>query len=414
METKVCTICKQEKDISHFHFRKDNGKYREQCIECRKEQNKIYRIKNQDKIKTRNKKKYAENAEEQKIKLKEYYKLNSDKIKVRTLEYYKKNKTKIGEARRKYTKERLKIDPLFKITRNLRNRLWVCLNRNDWKKDTNFAKYIGLKDQNELKTYIESLFEPGMTWENYGKTFHIDHIVPLNGAKTEEELYKLYHYTNLRPLWSKDNIVKGHKFDFKELTYIQPIDYKTAQDYVIKNHYLHRKSNFRYAFGLFIKANNKLVGVCIFGHTYHKQLRDMICGAEYSNQVIELTRLCIDDTMPKNTASYFVSKCLKRTEIKEKIIISFADTSQNHTGVIYQATNFIYTGKTRPVKEYAITGIDKHNISISKSTTVAQLKEKYGDRFHYVTRSIKHRYIYFRDKTLIQHLKIPTLPYPKP
>lgn len=47
-----------------------------------------------------------------------------------------------------------------------------------------------------------------MTWDNYGK-WHIDHIVPLVSAKTEEEMYKLCHYTNLQPLWALDNIKKG-------------------------------------------------------------------------------------------------------------------------------------------------------------------------------------------------------------
>mgnify|MGYP002132731409 FL=1 len=50
-----------------------------------------------------------------------------------------------------------------------------------------------------------------MTWDNYGD-WHIDHIIPLNSAQTEEDLYKLCHYSNLQPLWALDNLKKGSKY----------------------------------------------------------------------------------------------------------------------------------------------------------------------------------------------------------
>jgi hypothetical protein len=70
---------------------------------------------------------------------------------------------------------------------------------------------VGLSSE-ELKIYIESKFLEGMTWENYGlHGWHIDHIIPLSSVKTEDEIIKLCHYTNLQPLWAKDNLSKHNK-----------------------------------------------------------------------------------------------------------------------------------------------------------------------------------------------------------
>lgn len=64
----------------------------------------------------------------------------------------------------------------------------------------------------DFKKHLESLFTEGMTWENRGrKGWHIDHIIPLVRAKTEEEVLKLCHYTNLQPLWEQDNLRKSKK-----------------------------------------------------------------------------------------------------------------------------------------------------------------------------------------------------------
>jgi len=77
------------------------------------------------------------------------------------------------------------------------------------KKNTTFD-IIGCTPE-YLKEHIETQFTEGMSWELIGKYIHIDHIIPLCSAKTEEEIYKLCHYSNLQPLWAKDNLLKGTK-----------------------------------------------------------------------------------------------------------------------------------------------------------------------------------------------------------
>jgi hypothetical protein len=87
----------------------------------------------------------------------------------------------------------------------------------------NLTRYVYLKNGKhtdellgcsieELKNYLTSKFQKGMTWGNYGKGWHIDHIEPLCRAKTYKEFETLSHFTNLQPLWAEDNLSKGNKF----------------------------------------------------------------------------------------------------------------------------------------------------------------------------------------------------------
>ena len=65
-----------------------------------------------------------------------------------------------------------------------------------------------------IKIWIESKWLEGMSWDNHTVNgWHIDHVIPLASAKTEEEIYKLNHYTNLQPLWWYDNLSKGKKYE---------------------------------------------------------------------------------------------------------------------------------------------------------------------------------------------------------
>jgi len=121
--------------------------------------------------------------------------------------FFEKNKDEIYAKRR----ERIKTDPIYKMANLLRTRLSLAIKRKKWNRISSFRKYIGC-DLETLKSYIESKFKPGMTWENHTlKGWHIDHIVPLSSAKTVKELEKLCHYKNLQPLWYHENISKRAK-----------------------------------------------------------------------------------------------------------------------------------------------------------------------------------------------------------
>lgn len=60
----------------------------------------------------------------------------------------------------------------------------------------------------ELRQHLERLFRPGMVWGNY-RQWEVDHVVPLSAARDHHHLIELCHFTNLQPLWKRENLVKG-------------------------------------------------------------------------------------------------------------------------------------------------------------------------------------------------------------
>jgi len=123
---------------------------------------------------------------------------------------YNKNpevKAKKNEYAKKYNKYRRATDPLYKLKGNLRCRTTQAFRYKNYKKGTKTEELLGVSWEG-AKKHIERQFTKGMTWENHGD-WHIDHIYPLSKAKTESELIKLCHYTNLQPLWASENISKG-------------------------------------------------------------------------------------------------------------------------------------------------------------------------------------------------------------
>ena len=99
----------------------------------------------------------------------------------------------------------------FRLTKNLRSRLYHAIK--DDLKSGSAIESLGCSLE-QLKKYLESKFQPGMSWDNYSYTvWHIDHIIPLSSFNLTdiEELKKACHYTNLQPLWTIENLKKSNK-----------------------------------------------------------------------------------------------------------------------------------------------------------------------------------------------------------
>ena len=176
---------------------------------------------------------------------------------------------------------------------------------------------------------------------------------------------------------------------------VKQIAYQDTKDLILNVHYAHRMPSISYAYGLF--KGTELVGVCTYGRPPSSTLRAGVAGKENIDIVWELNRLVLKNNV-KNEASFFIGKTLKLLP-RPSIIVSFADTEQNHEGIIYRATNFMYTGLSAKRTDWKIKGKEHlHGISIADEFRGVQnraeaIREKYGDSFFLKERSRKHRYI---------------------
>ena len=197
--------------------------------------------------------------------------------------------------------------------------------------------------------------------------------------------------------------------------FVESIDNATAQEIVVARHYLHRKAPCSQAFGLF-NPQWQLQGVVMYGTPSSAPLRSGIAGPDEAFNVLELTRLWVDDDAPRNGESFLIGNSIKQCE--KEIIVSFADTSQQHLGVVYQATNWFYTGLSAKRTDWVVEGEDKHGHTWADKYTAQEMRDKFGDKFSLQPRSRKHRYIYInakgkRKKELLSKLLYKIEPYPK-
>lgn len=228
---KQCIKCGIVKELSFFAL--DRGRYRTECKECRNKYAKEYHQKNRDILL----KKMTEYREKNKHilypKQRECRKRKPEQYRLMRVNHYLKNREKVIAESRKYRKlnkdkitvrDRIrkaiyrKTSLQYKIKETLRSRFFKCLKKGLHKKSQKTLVILGCSIS-YLIEYLEKQFKDGMTWQNYGKNgWHIDHIRPCSSfdLSIPEEQQKCFHYSNLQPLWAKDNLEKGCKYQISE------------------------------------------------------------------------------------------------------------------------------------------------------------------------------------------------------
>ena len=184
---------------------------------------------------------------------------------------------------------------------------------------------------------------------------------------------------------------------------VKRIERSDCEPYILGIHYAKRWVSISFAFGLF--EDSELVGIITYGSPASPALCKGVCGEPFRKQVIELSRLALKNNK-KNEASILVGRSLRLLgKERDYIVVSYADTAHNHAGIVYQATNFLFTGTSKARTDIASKN-GKHP------------RHHAGDKSNRVYRSPKHRYITFVGnkrfcKSAKKALRYKELPYPK-
>lgn len=197
-EFKTCTQCNLRLPTSNFSKRTASADgLAHRCKYCVHKYSVKYRKRNKEIISEKGK---------------AYHENNKTKISKRKSQYYIENREYILKRNYAWESEAKQGKPLFALRKVLRSRTAEAFYRGGFSKNSKTAEMLGC-DWDFFLSHLQSKFTAGMTWENRGE-WHMDHIIPLSSAKTEEKLIALCHYTNLQPLWAADNLKKSDSLDW--------------------------------------------------------------------------------------------------------------------------------------------------------------------------------------------------------
>jgi hypothetical protein len=230
VEKRWCGQCKVYKNLDRFGFSKSTwDKLRPTCKDClhqynldvsesRTEYNKQYWQDTKEEQTVRHKKWVSENPEKVKAGMKKWLEENKEYKKQKDKEYRETHWEEKKAYNRDWQREnykKLKEDggekfAELKIKSNVGRRLREILGQD---KSESCIKYTGCSLE-KLRIYLESTFKDGMTWENYGSRWHIDHKLPCAAFNHSNpvELMACWHFKNLQALWAAENIIKKDFF----------------------------------------------------------------------------------------------------------------------------------------------------------------------------------------------------------
>jgi hypothetical protein len=219
----VCKVCKNEKEKQEYPKIKDKkqAKSRESYLEKRKDRGWVEARNATEREGYKRRREDPEYIKSHNAKIRAHYTIptnrerkneNQNRTRAERVKIpgYSENRNK--QIRNRYRRKMESDDHHWKITRNLRCRLWQVCQRQNAQKQPTMELVNGSWE--ELKEYIELQFSEGMNWGNYGSGWHLDHIIPCNAFDFTIELDQriCFWYRNLQPMWGLENIRKSDKY----------------------------------------------------------------------------------------------------------------------------------------------------------------------------------------------------------
>lgn len=241
---KECNCCHEVKPHSEFYFRTNRNEFYSRCMVCeRSHKANKWNSYSEEKKKALSKQHYAKTGDKQKenkkaaywadpeaasernrinreryreailATQKAWYLANQDAQRIKSKAHYEANKQSYIDGNRRRTNQRVKTDPVFALSRRIRSLIYIRIYSGGYTKRSKSQEILGCTWP-EFKQHIECQFTLGMSWDRLGE-IHLDHIIPLATARNEDDVIRLNHFTNIRPLWAKDNLSKGAKLSWQ-------------------------------------------------------------------------------------------------------------------------------------------------------------------------------------------------------
>ena len=209
MESKKCSRCLLDKPLGDFSIRKDRPcGYQSRCKKCIVEISRL-RYFNVDGVRDRALE-YQKKYRKESPVSKNWFEKNKESL-TEKKRIYRTNNKQYSSNRNKRSRDRWREDPMYRFKQNIRNRFREAVKHGY--KSGKTLELLGCSIE-FFNKHIENQFKDGMTWENYSHSvWHIDHKIPCAAfdLSKPEEQKKCFHYSNLRPMWAKENMKKGAK-----------------------------------------------------------------------------------------------------------------------------------------------------------------------------------------------------------
>lgn len=207
-QTKVCNKCNEEKPVSEFHpYNKGGNTLRPTCKDCGLADGREWRAANLEKVREASRQARLRNIDA----AREYDRKRSKEKNIRSREYkaayFQANKERLMKRKAEREKARRHADPIYRFMHNMRKSIWSA---SIGKSTSKAIKALGYSSD-ELRSHLERQFVRGMSWDNYGTHWHVDHIRPIASfdLSDPDQFRECWNLPNLRPLKAMENMRKN-------------------------------------------------------------------------------------------------------------------------------------------------------------------------------------------------------------